>query len=42
MLLPIIDETYQAYRGIFPKLPYMTEDQIASILAVADHPKAIL
>jgi ABC-type nitrate/sulfonate/bicarbonate transport system substrate-binding protein len=37
---PIIDEAYQAYRGIFPKLPYMTEEQIASILAVADHPKA--
>ena len=37
---PIIEEAYQAYRGIFPKVPYMTEDQIVSILAVADHPKA--
>lgn len=36
----IIDEAYQAYRGIFPRLPYMTEEQIVSILAVADHPKA--
>ncbi len=37
---PIIEEAYQAYRGIFPKVPYMTEEQIVSILAVADHPKA--
>lgn len=36
----IVDEAYQAYRGIFPRLPYMTEEQIVSILAVADHPKA--
>ena len=37
---PIIDEAYQAYRNIYPKVPYMTEEQIVSILAVADHPKA--
>jgi ABC-type nitrate/sulfonate/bicarbonate transport system substrate-binding protein len=37
---PIIEEAYQAYRGIYPKVPYMTEEQIVSILAVADHPKA--
>jgi ABC-type nitrate/sulfonate/bicarbonate transport system substrate-binding protein len=37
---PIIEEAYQAYRGIYPKIPYMTEEQIVSILAVADHPKA--
>ena len=37
---PIIEEAYQAYRGIFPKVPYMTEEQIVSLLAVADHPKA--
>ncbi|HWH79704.1 MAG TPA: ABC transporter substrate-binding protein [Candidatus Binatus sp.] len=36
----ILDEAYQAYRGIFPKVPYMNEEQIRSILAVADHPKA--
>ncbi|HEX9455638.1 MAG TPA: ABC transporter substrate-binding protein [Candidatus Binatia bacterium] len=36
----ILEEAYQAYRGIFPKVPYMTEEQIRSILAVADHPKA--
>jgi ABC-type nitrate/sulfonate/bicarbonate transport system substrate-binding protein len=37
---PMIEEAYQAYRGLFPKVPYMTEEQIVSILAVADHPKA--
>ena len=37
---PIIEEAYQAYRGIYPKVPYMTEEQIVSILVVADHPKA--
>jgi len=37
---PIIEEAYQAYRGIFPKVPYMTKEQIVSLLAVADHPKA--
>jgi NitT/TauT family transport system substrate-binding protein len=36
----ILDEAYQAYRGIYPRVPYMTEEQIRSILAVADHPKA--
>ena len=37
---PIIEEAYQAYRNIYHKVPYMTEEQIVSILAVADHPKA--
>jgi ABC-type nitrate/sulfonate/bicarbonate transport system substrate-binding protein len=36
----ILDEAYQAYRGIYPRVPYMTEEQSRSILAVADHPKA--
>ena len=36
----ILDEAYQAYRGIYPKVPYTTEEQVRSILAVADHPKA--
>ncbi len=36
----VIDEAYQTFRGIFPKVPYMTEDSIRSVLAVADHPKA--
>ena len=36
----IVEEAYQAYRGIYPKVPYTTDDQVRSILAVADHPKA--
>ena len=36
----IIDEAYQTFRGIFPKVPYITEENIKSVLSVADHPKA--
>lgn len=36
----ILEEAYQAYRGVYPKVPYTTEDQVRSILAVADHPRA--
>jgi ABC-type nitrate/sulfonate/bicarbonate transport system substrate-binding protein len=36
----ILEEAYQAYRGIYPKVPYTTEEQVRSILSVADHPKA--
>ena len=36
----ILDEAYQAYRGVYPKVPYTTDDQVRSILAVADHPRA--
>jgi NitT/TauT family transport system substrate-binding protein len=36
----IIDEAYQAFRGIFPKVPYLSEDYFKSVLAVVDHPKA--
>jgi len=36
----ILDEAYQAFRPLFPKVPYMTEDFIRSVLAVSDHPKA--
>jgi ABC-type nitrate/sulfonate/bicarbonate transport system substrate-binding protein len=36
----VIDEAYQTFRGVFPKVPYMTEDYIKSVLAVVDHPKA--
>jgi NitT/TauT family transport system substrate-binding protein len=36
----IIDEAYQSFRGIFPKVPYITEDNIKAVLSVADHPKA--
>jgi ABC-type nitrate/sulfonate/bicarbonate transport system substrate-binding protein len=36
----IIDEAYLTFRGIFPRVPYMTEDYIKSVLSVTDHPKA--
>lgn len=36
----VIEETYQTFRGMFPRLPYMTEDHICAVLSVADHPKA--
>lgn len=36
----ILDEAYQTFRGIFPRIPYVSEDYIKSILAVSDHPKA--
>ena len=36
----IIDEAYQSFLGIFPRLPYITEDNIRAVLSVADHPKA--
>lgn len=37
---PVIDEAYQTFRGVFPKIPYFTEEHIRSVLAVTDHPKA--
>jgi hypothetical protein len=37
---PVVDEAYVTFHGIFPKLPYFTEDNIRAVLAVADHPKA--
>jgi NitT/TauT family transport system substrate-binding protein len=39
---PILDEAYQSFRGVFPKVPYFTEEQIRSVLAVTDHPKAAM
>ena len=36
----ILEEAYQTFRGIFPKVPYVTEDYIKSVLAVSDNPKA--
>ncbi len=36
----IIEEAYQSYRPLFPRVPYLTEDQIRSVLSVSDHPKA--
>jgi len=32
-------EAYDTFRGIFPKIPYFTEDNIRAVLSVADHPK---
>ncbi len=37
---PVIDEAYQTFKGIFPRVPYITEDNIKAVLSVADHPKA--
>jgi ABC-type nitrate/sulfonate/bicarbonate transport system substrate-binding protein len=36
----LIDEAYRSFQGIFPKVPYVTEDNIRAVLAVSDHPKA--
>jgi NitT/TauT family transport system substrate-binding protein len=36
----VIEEAYQTFSGIFPKVPYVTEDNIRAVLSVADHPKA--
>jgi len=36
----VVDEAYDSFRGIFPKVPYFTEDNIRAVLSVADHPKA--
>jgi NitT/TauT family transport system substrate-binding protein len=38
----VIDEAYQSFRGVFPKVPYFTEDYIRSVLSVTDHPKAAM
>jgi hypothetical protein len=34
----ILDEAYQTFRGIFPRVPYVSEDYIKSVLAVSDNP----
>jgi ABC-type nitrate/sulfonate/bicarbonate transport system substrate-binding protein len=36
----ILDEAYQTFRGIFPRVPYVTEEYIKSVLVVSDNPKA--
>lgn len=36
----ILDEAYGSFRGVFPRLPYITDDNIKAVLSVADHPKA--
>jgi hypothetical protein len=35
----VIDEAYDTFHGIFPKVPYFTEDNIRAVRR-ADHPKA--
>jgi ABC-type nitrate/sulfonate/bicarbonate transport system substrate-binding protein len=36
----IIDEAYQSFRPLFPRMPYLNDDIIRSVLSVTDHPKA--
>jgi ABC-type nitrate/sulfonate/bicarbonate transport system substrate-binding protein len=36
----IIEEAYRSFTPLFPKLPYVTEEAIRSVLSVTDHPKA--
>jgi ABC-type nitrate/sulfonate/bicarbonate transport system substrate-binding protein len=36
----IIEEAYQAFSPLFPRLPYMTEEVVRSALSVSDHPRA--
>ena len=36
----ILDEAYQTFRGMFPRVPYVTEEQIKSSLALSENPKA--
>ena len=36
----ILEEAYQTFRGMFPRVPYVTEEQIKSSLALSENPKA--
>jgi NitT/TauT family transport system substrate-binding protein len=36
----VLEEAYQTFRGIFPRVPYVSEDYIKSVIAVSDTPKA--
>ncbi|HLN87622.1 MAG TPA: hypothetical protein VK200_14195 [Candidatus Limnocylindrales bacterium] len=38
---PVIDEAYQTFKGLFPRVPYFSEDTIRAMFCVADHPKAV-
>jgi hypothetical protein len=31
---------HETFRGIFPRIPDFTDDNIRAVLSVADHPKA--
>ena len=35
----VIDEAYNSFRGVFPKMPYFSEEHIRSVLAVTDYPR---
>lgn len=36
----ILDEAYQTFRGMFPRVPYVTEEMIKASLVYSEHPKA--
>lgn len=36
----ILEEAYQTFRGIYPRVPYVTEEQIKSSLVLSENPKA--
>jgi len=36
----ILEEAYQTFRGMFPRVPYVTEEMIKSSLVYSEHPKA--
>jgi NitT/TauT family transport system substrate-binding protein len=36
----IVDEAYQSFAPLFPRVPYATEEGIRAVLADTDHPKA--
>lgn len=36
----ILDEAYQSFRGMFPRVPYVTEEMIKASLVYSEHPKA--
>lgn len=36
----IVEEAYRSFAPLFPKVPYVTEEAIRSVLSVTDHPKA--
>jgi NitT/TauT family transport system substrate-binding protein len=36
----VVDEAYQSFAPLFPRVPYATEEGIRAVLADTDHPKA--
>jgi hypothetical protein len=35
-----IPSAYDTFRGIFPRIPDFSDDNIRAVLSIADHPKA--